>query len=79
MDQLAVCPPGEHILESMDERNWDVGRLAEALGLCRHDAEELLGGRMRVGTELAGKLADVIGGTAVYWLNLQDLYDDAAA
>lgn len=79
VDELDKYLPGEHILETMDERGWDVAHLADALGLCENDADALLSGRMRVEPDLAGRLAGVIGATAVYWMNLQETYDDAAA
>ena len=75
--ELPPIPPGEHIQDALDERDWDTPRLADEIGMCERDTEALLQGRLRIESKLADRIAQVIGGTAVYWLNLQDIYDDA--
>jgi addiction module HigA family antidote len=51
---------------------------ADATGLSRKHMSDIIHGRARVTAEAASRIAEALGTTAQYWLNLQnavDLYD----
>lgn len=66
--------PGEIINETLDELKIGVRELARALQVSPSTAHRLVNGLTIVTPEMAVKLSTVLGGSAKFWLNLQDNY-----
>ena len=71
--------PGEILRELyLDPRGVSVARFAEAVGVTRKHMSNVVNGHAAITAELATRIAEVLGTTPEYWLNLQnavDLYD----
>lgn len=69
-------PVGPHIKELCEHVGISEAQLAEKLGLSSFLFEELLAGRIRVGSKLSTLLAKHLRGTPTYWANLDTNYFD---
>lgn len=70
-------PVGAHIADEMDERDWSLEDLAQALGIPAGEAEDIVTGRKRVLARHAEGLSHAFGTSAHVWLNLQKANDRA--
>lgn len=80
-DSLAdwLSPPGDTILEVLEERGWTQADLAERTGYSRKHINLLIKGGAGITEEAALKLERVLGSTAGFWLNREAQYREALA
>lgn len=69
-----VYPPGEILKDELAERGWTQTDLAEILGRGVTVVNEILSGKRGITPETAQDLADALGGSAQFWLNLESMY-----
>lgn len=80
-----VSPPGESILDLIEERNWTQAELAQRLGFTEKHVSQLINGKVPLSVDAALRLERVLGSTADFWMNLESNYQrhkarlDAAA
>lgn len=74
-----VSPPGETILDGLEDRGWTQAELAERTGFTRKHVNQLIKGVASITEETALKLERVLGSTAGFWLNREALYREALA
>ena len=79
--KIRPTPPGEMLREDfVTDYGMSVAQLAEALGISRQSANELLRERRAVSPAMALRLARLFGNSPEFWLNAQravDLWDAA--
>ncbi|PAV10906.1 addiction module antidote protein, HigA family [Arsenophonus sp. ENCA] len=66
--------PGEIIAETLDNLDVGIRELSRALQVAPSTTQRLVSGNASVSPEMAIKLSAVLGGSAKFWLNLQDNY-----
>ena len=69
-----VSPPGETLLDLLEERNWTQAELAQRLGYTEKHVSQLLNGKVPLSMDAALRLARVVGSTADFWLALETNY-----
>lgn len=69
-------PPGEILAEEASANDVEPRALALALRLTDQELEDIFQGKAAVGPCLAARLARLFGTSAVFWLNLQNMYDE---
>ena len=69
-----VSPPGDTIADLLEERDWTQADLAKRLGYTTKYISQLIDGKASINQETAIKLEQVLGSTAVFWLNLEAQY-----
>jgi HTH-type transcriptional regulator/antitoxin HigA len=69
-----ASPPGDTLLDALDERGWSQAELAQRLGVTPKHVSELVRGKAPLSAPLAGALARVIGSTPEFWLTREALY-----
>ncbi|MGL5032385.1 MAG: HigA family addiction module antitoxin [Microcystaceae cyanobacterium] len=69
-----TSPPGDTIKDIIEERNWTVAQLSEALGYSPQFVNQLLNGQAAIAKETALNLARVLGSTPEFWLNREAQY-----
>ncbi len=74
-----ISPPGETILDVLEERGWTQVDLAERMGYTRKHVNQLIKGVAGITEEAALKLERVLGSTAGFWLNREAQYREALA
>ena len=74
-----VSPPGETILDVLEERGWSQAELAERTGFTRKHVNQLIKGVASITEETALKLERVLGSTAGFWLNREAQYRESLA
>lgn len=74
-----ISPPGETILDILEERGWSQADLAERTGYTRKHINLLIKGAAGITEEAALKLERVLGSTAGFWLNREAQYREALA
>jgi addiction module HigA family antidote len=67
--------PGEFLAEEIEERGMTGADLARALNIPQNRVSEILNGKRSVSVDTALRLAQWIGSSPQYWLNLQQIYD----
>ena len=67
--------PGEFLGEELDERNMTGADLARALHVPQNRISEILSGKRSISVDTALRLAQWMGSSPQYWLNLQQIYD----
>jgi antitoxin HigA-1 len=67
--------PGEFLAEELEARNMTSAELARALNVPQNRVSEILRGKRAVTVDTALRLAQWIGSSPQYWLNLQQIYD----
>ena len=73
--QLAQAfPPGEFLKDELEERGWTQSDLAEIMGRHVSVVNEILLGKRGLTPDTARALADALGGSAQFWLNLESIY-----
>jgi HTH-type transcriptional regulator/antitoxin HigA len=66
--------PGEFLRDELDQRGWSQTDLAEIMGRSVSVVHEILSAKRSITPDTAQALADALGGSAQYWLNLESLY-----
>lgn len=69
-----MFPPGEFLKEELDARGWTQTDLAEILGRPLRLVNEIIAVKRGITPETAKGLADALGTTAEFWLNLESSY-----
>lgn len=69
-----VSPPGDTILDLLEERDWTQAQLSELLGYTTKHISQLINGTAPINEETALKLEQVLGSTTAFWLNREALY-----
>ena len=70
-----VYPPGDTLLEWIDERGISKKELAVRLGKLPKDVSRLLSGELSVTHDWADRLSIVTGLSSDFWRRKQDAYD----
>jgi addiction module HigA family antidote len=74
MARLAVHP-GEHIAVELEELSMSASQLARTLRIPANRLTEIIRGRRGISADTALRLAQWMGTTPKFWLNLQQTYD----
>jgi len=74
-----VSPPGDTILDLLEEKDWTQSELATRTGFTRKHVNELASGKATLPPETALKLESTIGGSAQFWLTREAQYREALA
>jgi HTH-type transcriptional regulator/antitoxin HigA len=69
-----VFPPGEFILDELEERGWTQTSLAKIIGRPSSTISAIVSGKQSVTPEIATKLASAFGTSPHFWLNLENAY-----
>jgi len=72
---LLSCP-GDSIQEHIDHIGMSQAELAERLGRSKEKLNELIKGKAPISTETAMRLENVLGVDAIFWINLERIYQD---
>ncbi len=74
-----VSPPGDTILELIEERGWTQSELAKRLGYTEKHVSQLLNGKVPLTDEAALRLERVLGSNAGFWLAREAKYREHSA
>jgi HTH-type transcriptional regulator / antitoxin HigA len=74
-----VSPPGDTILDALEEKGWTQAELAERTGYTRKHINQLVQGKASINEETALKLERALGASAGFWLNREAQYREALA
>lgn len=69
-----ASPPGDTIKDALDEQSLNHDALARALALAPDRVGQLLDGAFPLTIDLAGRLAELIGGTVEFWMTRDGQY-----
>jgi len=62
-------PPGDTIMDLLEERNWSIDTLAFYLGFNRVLINQLLNGELLIDETLGVKLSILLGSSPEFWIN----------
>ncbi|MBK8988417.1 MAG: HigA family addiction module antidote protein [Chloroflexi bacterium] len=71
-----VAPPGDTLLELLEERHMTQSELAQRMGRPLKTINEIIRGKTQLTPETALQLELVFGTTARVWLNLEQSYQE---
>lgn len=74
-----VSPPGDTILDIIEERNWSQAELATRLGYSEKHVSQLVNGKVPLSDETAMRLERVLGSKAGFWLAREAKYREHCA
>jgi len=74
-----ISPPGETILDVLEERGWSQADLAALMDYTPKHISLLLKGEASITEETAMLLKQVLGSTAGFWLEREAQYREALA
>ncbi len=74
-----VAPPGETLLEMLEERNMTQAELAERMGRPRKTINEIINGKAAITPDTAIQLERVFGVPTRFWSQLEQNYQDFLA
>ena len=69
-----VSPPGDTILDLIEERGWTQANLATRLGFNHKHVNQLIEGKVPLTEEAASRLAQALGTSAGFWLTREARY-----
>src|SRR5439155_10391522 len=69
-----VSPPGDTILDIIEERGWSQTELATRLGYSEKHVSQLVNGKVPLSDETAMRLERVLGSNAGFWLAREAKY-----
>lgn len=69
-----VFPPGEFILDELEERGWTQTNLAEITGRPDSAISSIIAGKKALTEEIAVELGSAFGTSPEFWLNLENAY-----
>jgi addiction module HigA family antidote len=72
-----VSPPGDTIVDLLEERGWSQAELARRSRFTRKHVNDLVSGRASITPDSAMRLESVLGATAEFWLNREAQYKEA--
>lgn len=74
-----VSPPGDSILDFIEEREWTQTQLAERLGFSLKHTNQLIKGKVPLTEDAAIRLQSVLGASIGFWLKREALYREREA
>lgn len=74
-----VSPPGDTILDLIEERGWTQAELASRLGYTEKHISQLINGKVPLTDEAALRLERVLGSNAGFWLAREAKYREHSA
>ncbi len=74
-----VSPPGDTILDLVEERGWTQADLADRLGYSRKHVNQLVRGKASLSDDAALRLHRVLGGSVGFWLTREARYRERLA
>ncbi len=74
-----VSPPGDTILDIIEDKGWTQQELAGRLGLSEKHVSQLINGKVPLTDETASKLSTAIGSTVGFWLSREAKYRERLA
>lgn len=74
-----VSPPGETILDLIEERGWTQAELAIRLGYTEKHVSQLINGKVPLTQDAAVRLERVLGSSVGFWLAREAKYRERAA
>ena len=74
-----VSPPGDTILDLIEEREWTQAELAERLGYSTKHVSQLINGKVPLSEDAAVRLQTVLGASVGFWLKREALYRERVA
>ena len=74
--QDLVSPPGETILDILEELGWSRLELAQRTGYTQSHIDQLIEGNASITEEIALKLERVLGSTSGFWLHREAQYSE---
>jgi len=74
-----VSPPGDTIIDLVDEREWTQAQLAERLGYSLKHVNQLIKGKVPLTEDAAIRLESVLGAPVGFWLKREAQYRERAA
>lgn len=74
-----VSPPGETLLEILEERRISIQEFAEISGIATENINALIKGEAEITAGLAINLEQILGIPSHFWLNREKNYRDALA
>lgn len=74
-----VSPPGETILDLLEEREWTQSELAKRLGYTTKHVNQLVKGKVPLTEDAAIRLERVVGSTVGFWLAREAQYRERLA
>lgn len=69
-----VSPPGDTILDLMEEKDWNQVELANRLGFSTKHLNQLIKGKVALTYDTAQKLERVLGSTSSFWMNRESKF-----
>jgi len=74
-----VSPPGDTILDLLEERGWKQNEFADRIGFTTKHVSHLINGKSALTEDAAIKLERVLGSTARFWMSREVQYREALA
>lgn len=74
-----ASPPGDTIVDLIEERGWTQAELAERLGYSAKHVNRLVQGKVALTEDAALRLEPVLGASAGFWLTREARYRERAA
>lgn len=74
-----VSPPGDTILDLLEEREWTQNQLADRLGYSAKHVNQLIKGKVSLTEDAAIRLQTVLGASVGFWLKREALFRERAA
>ena len=74
-----VSPPGDTIVDLLEERGWPQSEFAERAAYTSKHVSLLVNGKAPITEDTAFRLERVLGGTAQFWLSREAKYREAVA
>lgn len=74
-----VSPPGETLLDIIEERDWTQAQLAERLGYTTKHVNQLIKGKVPLSEDAAIRLERVVGASVGFWLAREAKYRERCA
>jgi antitoxin HigA-1 len=78
-DGLPAVHPGEILRDDLEALGMDASKFAAHIGVPPIALTTIIDGQRRISGRMAQRLAQALGTSAEYWLNLQQHYDQKAA
>ena len=73
-----ASPPGDTIVDLIEERGWTQAELAERLGYSARHVSRLVQGKVALTEDAALRLEPVLGASAGFWLTREARYRERA-
>jgi len=74
-----ISPPGDTILDFIEERDWTQKKLSQRLGCSDKHINQLINGKSAISDEMAFKLERVVGGSSGFWMSREAKYRESLA